>query len=291
MFQDAVGRAEVFTQPVITSTLRRSGQVSTSLASFVIVNDAGWAVTAAHVMATEFEAGRSQKAIDAWKAQVDAIKADASLTSARRKSLLGRVPNDPTWIEKHSYWWGYDGATAGQVIVDQLADLAFVQLAGYPTNGITEFPVFGNPASHIRPGGSLCRLGFPFNELESSWDAGAGQFKLKPGTLPVTRFALDGMYARMLVVEEQASGRRVSFIETSTPGLRGQSGGPIFDFAGTVWAIQSQTMHLELGFHPTVTVGGKRSTEHQFLNAGLGSDVAEIVRMAQDNGISLNIHP
>lgn len=38
------------------------------------------------------------------------------------------------------------------------------------------------------------------------------------------------------------------FIETSTPRLRGQSGGPIFDVNGAIWAIQSQTHHLKLGF-------------------------------------------
>ncbi len=59
------------------------------------------------------------------------------------------------------------------------------------------------------------------------------------------------------------------YIETSTPGLKGQSGGPTIDVNGVVWAIQAKTLHLPLGFDPQVP-GKKGQTEHQFLNVGLG---------------------
>src|SRR5882672_1473622 len=36
--------------------------------------------------------------------------------------------------------------------------------------------------------------------------------------------------------------------ELSTPGLRGQSGGPVFDTSGVIWGIQSRTHHLDLDF-------------------------------------------
>lgn len=34
----------------------------------------------------------------------------------------------------------------------------------------------------------------------------------------------------------------------STPGLRGQSGGPLFDPDGYIYGMQSSTRHLHLGF-------------------------------------------
>ena len=37
-------------------------------------------------------------------------------------------------------------------------------------------------------------------------------------------------------------------IEMSTPGLRGQSGGPVFDENGVVYGMQFSTKHLHLGF-------------------------------------------
>ncbi|MCQ2070262.1 MAG: serine protease, partial [archaeon] len=50
------------------------------------------------------------------------------------------------------------------------------------------------------------------------------------------------------------------YVETTTPGMRGQSGGPIFDTAGRIYAMQSRTEHIPLGFE----VG------NQFMNIGMG---------------------
>ena len=67
-----------------------------------------------------------------------------------------------------------------------------------------------------------------------------------------------------------------SFLETSSPGLRGQSGGPIVDTEGTIWAIQSRTIHLPLGFNAKLEKDGREVEEHQFLNVGMGADAATI---------------
>jgi hypothetical protein len=89
-----------------------------------------------------------------------------------------------------------------------------------------------------------------------------------------------------------AAGNQVAkFIETSTPGLRGQSGGPLFDVDGKVWGIQSRTNHYDLGFAPTVKEGGRSLMEHQFLNTSWSADIDEIVQIAVANGVSLSIAP
>jgi hypothetical protein len=58
----------------------------------------------------------------------------------------------------------------------------------------------------------------------------------------------------------------------STPGLRGQSGGPAFDTEGRVWGMQSSTKHLDLDFDVDIEVlrGGrrKRVTNSPFLHVG-----------------------
>jgi hypothetical protein len=41
---------------------------------------------------------------------------------------------------------------------------------------------------------------------------------------------------------------KVYGMELSTPGLRGQSGGPLFDSEGKIFGMQSRTKHLHLGF-------------------------------------------
>jgi hypothetical protein len=77
------------------------------------------------------------------------------------------------------------------------------------------------------------------------------------------------------------------FIETSSPGLRGQSGGPTFDINGTIWAIQSQTHHMKLGFGDNQ----KQSKElehlkYQYLNVGWGTHALTITSFLTENKIS-----
>lgn len=57
------------------------------------------------------------------------------------------------------------------------------------------------------------------------------------------QFPLEGMVTRHL----SGPGGVIGF-EMSTPGLRGQSGGPAFDAEGRVWGIQAATAHLDLNF-------------------------------------------
>ena len=57
------------------------------------------------------------------------------------------------------------------------------------------------------------------------------------------RFPIEGMLTRNLLNEGEVFG-----LELSTPGLRGQSGGPLFDKNGLICGMQSQTNALHLGF-------------------------------------------
>jgi len=60
--------------------------------------------------------------------------------------------------------------------------------------------------------------------------------------------------------------------EMSTPGLRGQSGGPVFDTDGKVWGMQFSTRHLDLDFdvNQEVLRNGltKRVQDSAFLHVG-----------------------
>jgi len=75
------------------------------------------------------------------------------------------------------------------------------------------------------------------------------------------------------------------YVETSTPGLRGQSGGPIYDKDCRICGMQAQTVHLPLGFHPTVEYEGKTVVENQFLNVGMGVHVKTIASMLKDRQV------
>ena len=73
-------------------------------------------------------------------------------------------------------------------------------------------------------------------------------------------------------------------VETSSPGLMGQSGGPTFDSEGRIWAMQSKTTHYPLGFPP-----GQKNQEHQFLNAGWGTHAETIINFFDTIGVEYNL--
>jgi S1-C subfamily serine protease len=79
-----------------------------------------------------------------------------------------------------------------------------------------------------------------------------------------------------MIQRNESTGRQTKYLETSSAGLRGQSGGPIFDKEGRVWAIQSKTLSIPLGFSPTIKLGTKEITEHQFIHIGVGCHVSEV---------------
>jgi hypothetical protein len=133
-------------------------------------------------------------------------------------------------------------------------------------------------------GTSLCRLGFPFHAINATFDKDNQRFVLSKGVLPVPRFPNDGIHTQV-VDWKHPNGASGKYIQTSTPGLRGQSGGPIFDKSGVIWAIQSKTRSLPLDFSLTIKHNGKEIVEHQVMNVGLGAHVAELVRILDARGI------
>ena len=79
---------------------------------------------------------------------------------------------------------------------------------------------------------------------------------------------------------EQSSANIVG-IEMSTPGLRGQSGGPLFDPGGKIYGMQSATSHLHLGFDirdKEIIHDGKKSkvSNYPFLHVGICVHVDKI---------------
>jgi len=101
---------------------------------------------------------------------------------------------------------------------------------------------------------------------------------LADGTLPLPLFPLEGMHTRNIAQGKSADGKiDALYVETSSPGIRGQSGGPIFDKDCNICGIQLRTNHMPLDFKAEATVEGKKVLENQFLNLGVGLHAKTIV--------------
>jgi hypothetical protein len=282
MFSIAYQVARNFTRPVAMSWRTMNGNVKCGLATFVVVNKEGWIITAAHVL--NIGAVRAQHVAErqSYDAKRAAITVDPNLSSSQRKKQIRRLIPNPEWITDNSLWWCQDRAVASAIYVDVQADVAIAKLENFDTSSIQVYPKFKDPQTNPLPACSLCRLGFPFVNVTASFDPATG-FTLQNFVLP-PMFPNDGIHTRILL--DTQNGRTVKFIETSTPGVMGQSGGPLFDIKGDIWGIQSKTAFLELGFTPKKKEGNKEIVEHQFMNVGLASHVQHAVDLFKQNGVA-----
>ena len=116
----------------------------------------------------------------------------------------------------------------------------------------------------------LCRLGFPFPEFSNyRFNPQSDQIEwTQQGQQQSPMFPIEGMITRFL---SDANG--MYGIEMSTPGLRGQSGGPLFDENGVVMGMQYATKHLHLGFdieNKEISVNGRTKlvNDYSFIHMG-----------------------
>ena len=108
--------------------------------------------------------------------------------------------------------------------------------------------------------------------------------------LPVPFFPIEGIYTRNILMGKTSDqAREILFLETSSPGLKGQSGGPICDTEGNIYAIQSQNLTIPLGFMGTVEINKKKVEENQFFNVGIGVHPKIIVDLLTKHNIKFEL--
>jgi Trypsin-like peptidase domain len=274
MFAEALQLASKYTFPVLISNRFYDGTVESGIGSFVILNQEGWILTAAHIL------GGLQAHQQHLQEMANAQ--NAHLTTTRPS------PN-PKWITNHSMWFGADHHVVSQFHVLQDNDLAIGKIENYSPSFVKEYPVFKNPA-HILSGTSLCKLGYPFYDVKASFDMQHQAFRFDPSIFPIPTFPMDGIMTRNVITGKSNDGLyEYKWLETSSPGLRGQSGGPTFDKEGKIWAIQSQTRHMPLGFSPTIKKGDQEIEENQFLNVGWGVHVETILKFLDFYGVKYSV--
>jgi S1-C subfamily serine protease len=266
MFTSAVRAASQFTFPYVGLRRRGCGHVYSTMGAFVVVNAQGWVLTSSHL--------------------VDEIMAvEKEITAAEQDS------GDEACTD-HAEIWAVPGFHStrpqlAEATVRPLADLALVRLEPFDANVIMQFPKLRDvDAEPIEQGMSVCRLGYPFHDIAVDWSAERHEFALGKDAFPVPSFALDGIVARFHRVSSDAGLDPATFIETSTPGLRGQSGGPLLDVQGRVCGIQSHTTHLDLGFDAGFQSGETVVTERQFLNVGAATHASEVIALLEQVGVS-----
>ena len=288
MFVRAIEAVHPFTWPVVVSRRFWSGRLDAAVGTFVIVNPDGWFLTASHILELAIQAEEDGLAVAKHAAAVAGIRA-AGVTPREEARRVAKLVANPEWVTNISFWWGRDDLRLAMPFhMNRVADLGLGRLTPFDSSWVSAYPLLERVQDELPAGASLCRLGFPFHDIAPAFDPATGQFLLPPGAVPLPRFPNEGILTRIQIVS-RPSGEHAKFIETSSPGLRGQSGGPLFDRDGHVWGLQSHTRHLPLGFSPAVDQNGRMVTEHQFMNVGLATHVDEMIQMLRTHEVSFEL--
>ena len=288
MFSKAVPIAAEFTRPVVISSRTTQGTCAGTIGAYVVVNREGWILTAGHLLDIVREQQDSARRHAGYRGNVVEFHRDIAADKRYRKKGVRTFhkPSEAS-VRNHSVWWGGDGVRLVEARVAPAADLALGRLEPFDPQSVAHYPKWKDPSRGAVPGQSLCKLGFPLHRIVPVYDEKANTFTLPEGSVPLPLFPMEGMFTRVVNTRAPGSGdgEPSAFIETSTPSLVGQMGGPVFDAQAVVWGIQSHTVHHALGFRPPVPGGAAEQVEHQFLNTGLAVHPAVIRRFLDAEGI------
>lgn len=246
MYEYAFRVGSQITRPFVTAT-HNQGHVTTRLGAWVIVNDT-WGVTAAH------NALRLQQIFD-----------DKS---------NGLIPDGMVWLGANQMRLGTN------YYFDEASDLAAFEFENLPEKWVERARFRSGP---MRSAVSVLKMGFPFTNLEVTFDASDGGFKLNTGT--PSMLSMEGLTGRQFIVDVSPipPPYPVHLLETSTPSFPGHSGGPILDTTGTVWGINTRTQPRNSGSSTRLMDGsGVQISIPQQYSFGIGAD-ADTIRGLLDH--------
>lgn len=286
MFVKAILEVAGFTR-AIHSISRNFGdpQIQRGSATLFFVNDEGFALTCKHVAQWISQADQINKRFAEFHVQGKTLNAGQKAGLAKKYGITAGQASEMriTFVDC------VDNITNLKFFLHPDCDLALIKFEGFQKTLYTNLPRFRKDGNQVHPGVMLCRLGFPFPEF-SNFHLNPETQNLewtKEGIARSPRFPTEGMLTRFL---GDTTGK-IYGMELSTPGLRGQSGGPLFDSEGRIVGMQSRTKHLHLGFDiedKTIVAHGKtkKVNDYAFIHLGECIHVSVIMEFMRKNNVS-----
>jgi len=274
MFTQAIEKVLQYTRPLHNISRTYGGLLLPGSSTFFFVNENGVAITCKHVLNTILGVDQINQHYLDFKAEKNRVPNDGKY-KVRMQALEAKYKyaKETTIQLKNNFLNCFDKIEQIVTHAHPTADLAVLEFKGYNRIYYTNCAVFIKDTSKIKQGKSLCRLGFPFPEFTNfKYNEDIDDIEwTNTGNPNSPSFPIDGIVTRFL---GNPDGGEINGIEMSTPGLRGQSGGPLFDVHGMIAGMQFATNHLHLGFDikdREIIEGGLKTkvSNHPFLHTGL----------------------
>jgi len=280
MFESAIEKVSQFTRPIHTISRTYGGLVLPGTSTLFFVNNQGVAITCKHVANLIPAAENVNAQFLKFKAERDKLAKDGKYgRNIKGLELKYKYAKETSVQVKNNFLNCFDKIEQIVYHAHPTLDLAIMEFKGFNNILYTSHAHFLKDSTKIKQGKYLCRTGFPFPEFNN--------FKHNPDTDDIEwtntgnpnspSFPLDGIVTRFLMSPDEG----ITGIEMSTPGLRGQSGGPLFDVEGNIYGMQYATSHLHLGFDlkdKEIYNEGKKTSvsNYPFLHTGLCVHVDKI---------------
>ncbi|HLO81493.1 MAG TPA: hypothetical protein VK166_11060 [Chitinophagaceae bacterium] len=292
MFENAIEDVSRFTRPMHTIIRNYNGLTSPASATFFFVNDRGVAITCKHVAQFILNADKINQNFSGFKQELNKLPRDGKFKTALKGLELKYHYTPETAVQmKHNFMNCFDSISEITCHIHPVLDLAILEFKGFNKIFYTSHAKFVKNSSKVRQGKYLCRLGFPFPEFSNfRHNPQTDDIEWTPdGNQNSPIFPIDGIVTRFVAEREVG----ITGIEMSTPGLRGQSGGPLFDTESRIYGMQFATRHLHLGFdmkdHEILMDGKKiKIANHPFLHVGVCVHVDRIKEFLHQHNIQFD---
>lgn len=291
MFKKAVTNTLEFTRPIMfISRTYGSETVVPGLATMFFVNNKGAALTCKHVASQLLNSQKINQNYLNFKKEAGLLEGEGGSRKKDLRTLESKYHiGQNSIVNMKCQFKNCPMPVSGfKVTVHPEYDLALVEFQGFERLGYNPDNIYLlEDESEIMPGMSVCRLGFPFPEFTNfKYDKEKDDILWTKDVAHVPSFPIDGIVTRHMGDQKG----RLFGIETSTPGLRGQSGGPLFDTQGRILGMQFATKHLHLGFdmiNAEVQVNGqpKIVNNQPFLHVGSCIHISVIKKFLDEHGI------
>ncbi|HHU59462.1 TPA: trypsin-like peptidase domain-containing protein [bacterium] len=280
MFVNAIKRVSQYTRPIyFVERTYLDNKLNNGSATMFFVNEEGVAITCKHVAVAIIDSIKLNTNYANFKKEREVFDLETceKKFNYTKGKVVERIFNYPNSV---------NNSTSITCILHPKYDLAIIKFNDFESINYQGYATFSK--NEVNQGELVCKVGFPFpeftnfeyNKLRDSVEFNSS------GNIQTPLFPLEGMVTRFIKDESQ-----LFAIETSTPGLKGQSGGPLFDKNGDIIGIQSLTRHLHLGFdieNKEVKANDgqlKSVSNYPFINLGVSVHMNIIKQFLKENNI------
>ena len=250
-------------------------RIEHNLGTMMLINDDGDILTCKHIALEFINNIELNKKYGEIIKELDEAKNEKQIKKIEDKYKLN---NNTVVLSNINLPFKVDGKIQIDIKVHKYLDLALIRFKGIQIKSDI-YPIFSETLPE--QGQSICKLGFAFPEYDffeySHKDKNIVMKKDIVANFPL--FPLDGIVTRYIMDEN----KELSMFEMSTPGIGGQSGGPIFSPDGVVYGIQSMTKYMKLSLN--LVDSNNKIDINPYISLGVGISSSEIISFLKESNV------